>query len=532
MVGVPGRSKGCITCRRRKKGCDKKMPFCGQCIALNISCGGYDKQSIWLNSKGPAQTSYTKSLLQRDSVDVKIISKPPGVSVIPLHDSLARTARTQKFTGLFWTDYLSGGNGFSLKASGTTSFQRMRLYEDLSQIEPALQYVAMALSTATLGAHSNDMQLTRKSQQAYGLALQQMAFSLDSSRQDKDGMLAAIQLMRVYEQLFGRNFIEDPRRPTTQGFKKHIDGETALILSRGPDDVWSSMGRQLLADGCLTLINTCVSRRKRSPFSQKQWKRMPLWRLVTDSPLNKLIDILVEVPGLLEDLDILRQASYPNGSELANALKGTCHACVLDLLCWEADIGHVLTAYDYTVVGKALPLPKNDDDLAVIYLSCYYWMTCLMVYSTMGFCELEDQKIGIKLDLMDCPSQIIATSYAYRIAHAIHLLFQPPAGDYSSVAVFFPLGNAIRYLIMTETYGGQSMMSNERLLITKVFTKPLLGSFVGQFLKNLQADDDVDYGYPAERLIGMVGVEYRARVWWCGTQRAGVPKMPSEGACL
>lgn len=75
----------------------------------------------------------------------------------------------------------------------------MRLYEDLSQVEPALQYVAMALSTATLGANSNDMQLTRKSQQAYGLALQQMAFSLNSFRQDKDGMLAAIQLMRVYE---------------------------------------------------------------------------------------------------------------------------------------------------------------------------------------------------------------------------------------------------------------------------------------------------------------------------------------------
>ncbi|XEV02823.1 hypothetical protein FSHL1_008110 [Fusarium sambucinum] len=531
MVGVPGRSKGCITCRKRKKGCDKKMPFCGQCIALNISCGGYDKQSIWLNSKGPAQTSYTK-LPQRDSLDVKPISKPPGACVIPLHNSLARTARTQKFTGLFWMDYLSGGNGFSLKALGTTSFQRMRLYEDLSQVEPALQYIAMALSTATLGANRNDMQLTRKSQQAYGLALQKMAISLQSFKQDKDGMLAAVQLMRVYEQLFGRNFIEDPRRPTIQGFKKHIDGETALILSRGPGDVWSSMGRQLLADGCLTLINACVSRRTRSPFSQQQWKRMPLWRSVTASPLNKLIDILVEVPGLLEDLDILRQASHPIRSELVNILKDTCRACESDLMTWEAEIGDVLTAYDYTVVGKDLPLPNNDDDLAVIYLSCYYWMTYLMIYSTIGFCELEDPTSDTKRDLVDCPSQKIATSYAYRIAHAIHLLFQPPAGDYSSVAVFFPLGNAIRYLIMTETYGGQSMMSHERFLLTKVFGRPLLGSFIGQFLKNLQADDGVDYGYPAERLIGMVGVEYRARVWWCGMQRAGVPEIPLEGACL
>ncbi|RGP73114.1 hypothetical protein FLONG3_6430 [Fusarium longipes] len=449
MVGVPGRSKGCITCRKRKKGCDKKIPFCGQCVALNISCGGYEKPPIWLNSEGSTQTYYTKSP-QRSNFAVKSTLKQSGASAITLHDSLTRTARTQKFTGLFWMDYLSGGNGFSLKASGTTSLQRMRLYENLSQVEPALQYVTIALSTATLGANSNDIQLKQKSQQAYGLALHQMAISLDSCKQDKDGMLAAIQLMRVYEQLFGTTFISDPTQSTAQGFRKHIDGETALILSRGPEDAWSPMGRQLLADGRLTQINAYMSRRKRSPFSQRKWKQSRLWHSVTDSPLNKLVDILVEVPGLLEDLDFLRENSC------------------------QADAKH---------------------------------------------------------SFMDCASQKIATSYAYRIAHAMHLLFHPPAGDYSSVAVFFPLGNAIRYLIMTETYGGQSTMSNERLLLKKIFARPFLGSFVGRFLQSLQADDGVDYGYPAERLVGMVGVEYRARVWWCGMRRAGLPEMPLEGAC-
>ncbi|KAJ4258007.1 hypothetical protein NW762_008144 [Fusarium torreyae] len=178
-------------------------------------------------------------------------------SAVILHDSLARTARTQKYTGLFWSDYLSGGNGFSIKASGTTSTQWMRLYEDLSKAEPTLQYVAMALSTATLAANNNDNQLKRKSQQAYGLALQQMAVSLESQRRNTDGILAAIQLMRVYEQLFGTDSsTEKTDAPVSQikGFRKHIEGETALIISRGPNDMWSSMGRQLLADGRLNLV--------------------------------------------------------------------------------------------------------------------------------------------------------------------------------------------------------------------------------------------------------------------------------------
>ncbi|RKK11713.1 hypothetical protein BFJ63_vAg14596 [Fusarium oxysporum f. sp. narcissi] len=196
MVGVPGRSKACVTCRRRKKGCDKKVPFCGQCLAMGIPCEGYERQQIWLNSEGSTQKSYSKSPSRSPSSSPA--NSPSGVVVI-LHDSLARTARSQKFTGLFWSDYLSGGSGFSLKASGITSTKWMALYETLSEAEASLQYVAMALSTATLGANNNDTQLMNKSQQAYGLAMQQMALSFVSPSRNKDGILAAIQLMRVYE---------------------------------------------------------------------------------------------------------------------------------------------------------------------------------------------------------------------------------------------------------------------------------------------------------------------------------------------
>ncbi|KAF5554165.1 hypothetical protein FMEXI_2151 [Fusarium mexicanum] len=522
MVGVPGRSKGCVTCRRRKKGCDKKVPFCGQCLAIGIPCEGYERQQIWLNSEGSTQKSYTKSPSR----------SPPSSpeSVVTLHDSLTRTARTQKFTGLFWSDYLSGGNGFSLKASGITSARWMALYEALSDVEASLQYVAMALSTATLGATNNDIQLMGKSQQAYGLAMQQMATSFISPSRNKDGILAAIQLMRVYEQLFGTGISAAQKNsPVSQikGFRKHIDGETALILSRGPNDSWSDMGKQLLADGRLTLINAYISRRKRSPYSQG-WKQSQLWRSVTNSPLNQLIDIFVEVPALLEDLDIYRVSP---SNELYNSILTRCRNCEVEILALGLEFGESLTKYDYTYTREPLPVPENDDDLAIAYLSCCYWMTCLFIYSTLGFCELESQDSYARGPILNYPSQRIAMSYAYRIAHAVHLLFEPPAGTYSSVAVFFLLGTALRYLIMIETHGGHNIMSKERLLLVNIFTRPFLGSFVGRFLQNLQADDGIDYGYPADILLGMRGIEYRARVWWCGLIQAGLPEFALEDEC-
>ncbi|KAF5667083.1 hypothetical protein FHETE_5786 [Fusarium heterosporum] len=379
MVGVPGRSKGCATCRKRKKGCDKQIPSCGQCLVLGVSCGGYGREQIWINSEGPKPTFYSRSSKSASPEDESVTRTSSNVG---LHDSLVRTARAQKFTGLFWSDFLSGGNGFSRRASGTTGSQWMRLYETLSEKEPALQYVAMALSTATLGANSNDVQLKCKSQQAYGLALEKMIISLASGSRDQDGTLAAIQLMRIYEQLFGTYATKEQTNDSVsqvKGFIKHVDGETAFILSRGPTDAWSPMGRQLLADGRLTLINAYTSRRKRSPFSIAQWKQSRLWRSVSDSPLNKLVDILVEVPGLLEDLDIFRQASsLAEAKELHTRLLAKCYACETSLMAWKIEIGEIITTYDYTLVGEPLPFPRNDDDLAVVYLSCYYWMTCLL----------------------------------------------------------------------------------------------------------------------------------------------------------
>jgi len=135
---------------------------------------------------------------------------------------------------------------------------------------------------------------------------------------------------------------------------------------------------------------------------------------VTNSPLNRLVDILVEVPGLLEDLDVLRQASNPTEIEkLYNNLMEKCRTCEIALSSWETAVGPILKTYDYIIIGETLPTPRNDDDLAIIYLSCYYWMTWLLVLSTKGFTELEASPTPT---LMSCPSQILARSYAYRIA--------------------------------------------------------------------------------------------------------------------
>ncbi|KAI1203199.1 hypothetical protein F5X97DRAFT_160688 [Nemania serpens] len=48
MVGVPGKYKGCNTCRARRVKCDNTRPFCKKCIDYGRECGGYERETVFI----------------------------------------------------------------------------------------------------------------------------------------------------------------------------------------------------------------------------------------------------------------------------------------------------------------------------------------------------------------------------------------------------------------------------------------------------------------------------------------------------
>ncbi|OTB04970.1 hypothetical protein M426DRAFT_261330 [Hypoxylon sp. CI-4A] len=48
MVGVPGKYKGCNTCRARRVACDNGRPFCKKCTDYGRECGGYERETIFI----------------------------------------------------------------------------------------------------------------------------------------------------------------------------------------------------------------------------------------------------------------------------------------------------------------------------------------------------------------------------------------------------------------------------------------------------------------------------------------------------
>lgn len=218
MVGVPGRSGGCATCRRKKKGvrqnsrpisssryhvvltrlalrqCDKKTPFCSQCVQAGLVCEGYGcRRLVWINSTDGEKHSYTKA-------SGLVPTRNSEAPVITLHESLARSAGENRYVGLFLTAFLPNGRLFSRDASQISSAGWLRFHDRLCRSEKTLRFITLAHGLSMLATRDNDCQLKLKGLQAHRVALQEMRVALqDPQRATGDGLLAAVRLFRFYE---------------------------------------------------------------------------------------------------------------------------------------------------------------------------------------------------------------------------------------------------------------------------------------------------------------------------------------------
>lgn len=125
----------------------------------------------------------------------------PGTNInIILRESLAKTAREQKYLGLFWSAYLPNGRSFTSRASRLSTGGWTTHMGKLYDAEPTLRLASLAMSASVIGHQNNDSQLIIKGLKAYSEAIQEMGKAVScNSRRLGDGLLAASRLMEFYE---------------------------------------------------------------------------------------------------------------------------------------------------------------------------------------------------------------------------------------------------------------------------------------------------------------------------------------------
>ncbi|KAL2371726.1 hypothetical protein RJ035_002320 [Blastomyces gilchristii] len=481
MVGVPGRSKSCGTCRIRKKGgCDEKRPACGQCIKLRLKCDGYERELRFINFSTQPRKAGRKN---------------PTSAQIALPVPLARAAYAEKYLGIFWSTYLPTDKHFPAQmmmyVSGGWTNSLPQLYLNSTDIQKIL--LAICLSTA--GRITNNRWEKEEGLRYYMESLSEMSAAL--ANRTRGSIVTLCVMSRLYslyevpsplplafywlkpsvcicswvdQVFFGQD--DEDRIAQARNWRNHINGELAIVTSQPPETYISGYLHQFFVDGRLHLTTSAVQARKRIILSNPEWKNIP-WSEIPKTPKDRLIDILVEMPTLLENLDISRACSDPEIQEFQRLdLLQTCWELEKELINWCMELGITDPTYSLDA-GQS---PFSLDYLAACHIMCLYWAICIILYSS--------------LRILSCPQVVLPPQtdpriYCGRIAKAMPLLLHPLSGAYGVHLASFPVAIALMYLNAVD---GEAIYEEKRTIFD-AFARSGYGKTVERFNQSMRRQD-------------------------------------------
>ncbi|KAI1322411.1 hypothetical protein F5Y16DRAFT_404513 [Xylariaceae sp. FL0255] len=489
MVGVPKRSKACSTCRRRRKCCDEKRPFCGQCTLSRIPCGGYDQDRIFINSSEKHATTENKqyrfkpaaysaanssSSLSTSFAPVNAVqtyayvSAQGQISSPVLHTSLERTAHETKCLEVYWTSLLPYGQAFPPQAASYSTTGWTGAIQELYQRNPLVRTVLLASGLTLTAQRTGCQSLMAQGRRLYGSSLQMMAYFLEHKKlRHWDSILAASGALAGYELLVGTD--EQTAWLSAPTWLRHTSGEVAIMLAGGPESFTKGHGHQFFVDYRLHLIFPYLQNRKRCPLSSVEWKTIP-WSIHPKSHKDQLIDVLVELPGILEDIETLETLSnQPEKQLLFHDLEERSWWCDSQLLSWSTSCGEDVV----TFIEKIIAVPNLEDvsvasaplsiDLAKAHLGMIYWTTYNMVSQILSWVRAANPS---KEKTALLPPRLDAHMYSRKVALLIPYFKNPGVGSYLVSFIGFPVTVAASFLLRQSS---AETSSEARALLIKAF---------------------------------------------------------------
>ncbi|KAJ0342716.1 hypothetical protein KNSL1_010595 [Colletotrichum chrysophilum] len=411
MVGVPGRSKGCNTCRKRKKGCDLQRPVCGQCLKAGIECAGYERKRIFVNvtSNNPKPKNTALALVAPPTIQAPLFS---------------HSAYEEKILDLFWETYMPDAPAFT---PGTPIVRYSHsdwaaTVQDLYRTDAALRQSLLAISLGTIGRRDKQVWMIDEGLKFYCQALGELNTALrHPTRWRSDALMVASRILGLYE-----------------------------------------------------------------------------------SSKDALVDIFVDIPGILEDLDELRDCE-PGIEKKAkrSRLVNECWRIDRELTRWLDNMGPTEELKDLERRGVDNP---TMCDVVITSIMTLFWTTSILAYSTLRLA------LGPKPDI-ELPERTNPRVFCTKIANIVDVFFHPNAGTFGISSAPLPIGMALVYLNSTEE-GFNS--EDKRKLVSFFGMRANNGIGIGKFLISTQSDGIVPRGavqYPkcdaikdkAKRWMGAVG---------------------------
>ncbi|KAK4449056.1 hypothetical protein QBC34DRAFT_97714 [Podospora aff. communis PSN243] len=482
MVGVPGRSKGCNSCRRRKKGCDLGRPRCARCLQAGIECDGYERERIFIHTNPNSTTTVTKSkatLLPTATVAEGGSDESPSSSLpleVAVSASLTRSAHRVNIIATLWNLRCTAEHTCEL---ATVLWIAKIQDKPIFLQSPCLQKSILAVCLASIGKQRQTEWMVKEGLQLYGSAVKTLSKALGRlppSTPPPDSMLVTTRVLAMHEIISGCAIQGDPHMQVSH-WPMHKMGELALLTARSPDSFVESPSHEMFVDARFMCTIAAVTVRRATVLSRSDWKTIP-WSKAAKSSRDFLVDILVDIPGLLEQLDVIASCADPC---LRNTLAAKClehaHDCERMLTAWldtSCPEGWGWATCPYADYEDA-----TQDDIRHANIMCLFWAVyaqVLTIIQSISTSPVPEDSHSRKETIRLCCQSISRTIPLFFV------LDVKLVGCYQIVS--FPMFFALDGLIYTE-----DEMTEDTLRLFNLFLNPSKGGgslaqFMTAMLKN------------------------------------------------
>ncbi|KAK3341933.1 hypothetical protein B0T25DRAFT_465775 [Lasiosphaeria hispida] len=437
MVGVPGRSKACITCRERRKGCDLARPECARCKKAGLPCAGYPTHRAFVLStpKGRQIGYKVPADGQTSGSPWNSIYRDPVSSSITGLCLLTRPEEERRSLDLFWEAYFPCGRRIPAIAIRSYTCTWTETAQRLYREDDSLRYILWANCLLVAGRRHGVQWMRRESSKLYGRCLVNLRKSFATTQGAKrNASIATVKLLSMYEASSrqGLGWTTDE----SQDWQRHHAGELALFMARTPAAHTDGDAHHVFADERVELALSSILWRKGLALSTPEWKNIP-WQEIPKDLKDVLVDVLVDIPGLVEDLDRLRRCTDA-GIQAHFHLK-----LVQD--CWEHDrqlrawlgLVHQLTDPGKRVCKDPASPESLVTHIAQVHGMSLYWTSSLVVYSILREASGPEAVLPAHTDPM---------YYACNLVDAIITLTHPNAGLYGKQSAVPLLEVALLYI--------------------------------------------------------------------------------------
>ncbi|PNS16121.1 Transcriptional activator protein UGA3 [Sphaceloma murrayae] len=386
MVGIPGKSTGCITCRRRKIKCDAEKPACQRCLSTGRACEGYDKYAVFINNTQsgrmkrnrleearPAQAlsnavatpigshtvSRSAATIPRSSVEQEVAraeapQNDDALALVPMEWSLpdpisTQAAATAGALGRFVQQYMPVSPG----DRGGLQGHWLEVGAMIALPGTALETSITALAWSRAGWYLRDKNLTARSRILYGRALSQVHQALaDPQMRQQDDVLVVCRALGLYE-------LYESTTADTNGFHQHTKGLCRLVQMRGVASHYSPLAKAMLLDTKWSAMIFALTKRQSSFLSDEDWDA-PFEGDDSLQPDLELARIGLTLGALLERLDDIqrrpdssnKQASLEDAARSVAAL----HQRLRD---WELHLASLHAEPIYSAIDTITSFPAS-----------------------------------------------------------------------------------------------------------------------------------------------------------------------------